>query len=94
MVMQCVENIIKVDMRQAYIEAAKRFTEDSRDNDPGCLWAEVYANPEQRDHIFIVSKWQKKEDMDRALATGAFTRHVQELHPAFLSNRDTILELL
>jgi quinol monooxygenase YgiN len=94
MVLQFVENVIKIDKRQEYIEAVKRFVEDSRNNDPGCLWMEVYANPERQDHVFIISKWEKKEDMDRALADGAFTRHLHELAPAFLSNKDTILELL
>jgi quinol monooxygenase YgiN len=60
MVLQFVENVIKTDRRQEYIEAAKRFVEDSKKNDPGCLWAEVYANPEQQDHVFIISKWEKE----------------------------------
>lgn len=83
MYIQSVDNQIKEEMKSEYICAAKEFARDSMANDEGCLGMEVLEDIQRPDHIFIVSRWKTKENMENAKA---FLHHKGNLKPAFCGN--------
>ena len=91
MYIQSVDNQVKEEMKAIYIETAKKFAEDSMQNDEGCLKMEVLEDVLRPDHVFIVSTWDSREHMDHA---EAFLRHKANLKPAFLGNTTTIMKTI
>ncbi len=94
MIVQIVDNEIKVEKKSEYLLAAGDFARDSERNDPGCLGAAVYTDVDRENHVYIVQKWESREAMEAAVADGAFGRHVDRLSGAFVTNSTRLLELV
>lgn len=92
MIVQIVDNEIKVEKKSEYLLAAAAFAKDSELNDAGCLGAEVFTDVEREDHVYIVQKWESLEAMEKAVADGAFGRHVASLSAAFVTNSTQLLK--
>lgn len=88
MYIQSVDNQINEEMKAEYIRAAKEFALDSMANDEGCLGVEVLEDMQRPDHIFIVSRWETRKNMENAKA---FLRHKADLKPAFCGNVTTVM---
>ena len=55
MILQIVDNTIRPELAQNYLDAAKAFASDSSANDAGCLKMEVLLCQEKPCHVYIVS---------------------------------------
>ena len=88
MILQIVDNTIRPELAQNYLNAAKTFAKDSSANDGGCLKMEVFLRQEQPDHVYIVSAWESAAAMQ---ASTTFLQYKAQLKPAFLGNETTIL---
>lgn len=91
MILQIVDNYIRKDMKDEYLKAAIAFANDSEKNDKGCLGVDVYCQADDDSHVFIISKWKNKDDMNNS---STFLKHKANLKPAFISNTTTILNLI
>lgn len=89
MLLQVVENRIRADRFEEYIEAAQAFADDAAANDAGCLGMHVLCAPCDRDRVWIVSRWADASSME---ASQAFLRHKASLKPAFLGNETMLWE--
>lgn len=78
---------------EAYLPLAKAFAE-AGSKDKGCIEMKAYVNPEQKDHVFFVTKWESKEDFENHVKGPAFAKYIPQMGPYYVSGKDTILELV
>ena len=88
MILQIVDNTIRPELAQNYLDAAKAFASDSSANDAGCLKMEVLLCQEKPCHVYIVSSWESEATIQ---ASTTFLKYKAKLKPAFLGNETTIL---
>lgn len=83
----------RVKDREEYLPLAKAFAEDGR-KEKGCHEMTVCADPEVKDRVVFISKWDSKEDFLAHVQGPAFAKHIPGMGSYYVSGTDTFLELV
>ncbi len=90
MILVITKNTVKD--RAAYLPLAKAFAADAS-HDKGCGMMDVCVDPETKDEVVFVSKWEAKEDFQAHIQGEAFRKHIPGMGPYYVAGTDTILEI-
>lgn len=82
----------RVNDREAYLPLAKAFAADAA-NDRGCHGMEVCVDPEIKDRVVFLSRWETKADFEAHVQGKSFAKHIPGMGPYYISGTDTFLEI-
>ena len=82
----------KVTDQEAYLPLAKAFAADAR-METGCIEMKVYVDPEDKEHVYFITKWEAKSDFENHVKGEVFAKHIPQMGQYYVSGTDSILEL-
>lgn len=90
-----VEVIIKnkINNMEAYLEIAKRFVADAS-CDAGCYDMHLLIQPEDKEHVTFISRWEQSSDFEAHCAGSVFKKYIPLMAPYYEGGTDTFYEVI